>query len=338
MAHISVVGAGAFGSALAMNAIKNGHSAKLWAFEKELPEIISEESENTLYLPGFKLPKELSCTNDPQEAVNNADLVLFVTPSAYLRKTVQTVAPFIKENQLILCATKGIEHGTNALMSTVLKDELKQHYHNTAFMSGPSFAKDVAMGLPTDLSCASDEIETARKVQNLLHTTTFRIYTNNDVTGLELGGSLKNVIAISCGASDQLGLGLSARAALMTRGLSEMSRLGRAMGANPLTFQGLSGVGDLILTCTGDLSRNRTLGKEIAKGRTAKEIIGSQRAVAEGYVTAKPAIDLANEYSVDMPLSRAVFEVCYNDMKLDNAIKQLMSRPQKDEFLGLTGV
>ncbi len=287
-----------------------------------------------MYLDGITLPEDIVFSSDPEKAVKGSDLILFVVPSAHLRKTVQLFKPYVNRSHLILTATKGIEHKTNALMSTVMDEELPGFRDNLAFMSGPSFARDVAKGLPTDLSCAAYDIETARKVQDIIHSKTFRIYTHTDVIGLELGGSLKNVIAIACGASDELGLGLSARAALMTRGLSEISRLGSVMGANPLTFQGLSGLGDLILTCTGDLSRNRTLGREIARGRSASEIVGSQKSVAEGYVTARPAVELSDTYSVDMPLSRAVYEVCYNDFGLQDAINSLMERARKDEFTG----
>lgn len=335
MANITVIGAGAFGTSLALNVHKNGHKSKVWCFEKDLPELVKETGQNQTYLPGISVPQDIPFINDPEEAVSGADLILVVAPSAHLRRTIQLFSSFVNKDQYILTATKGIEHGSNSLMSTVMEEELPHLAEKMAFLSGPSFAKDVAVGHVTDLSCASHNIETARAIQALIHSNSFRIYTNDDVIGVELGGSLKNVMAIACGASDELGLGLSARAALMTRGLAEMSRLGSAMGAKPITFQGLSGVGDLILTCTGDLSRNRTLGKEIAHGRKASEIVNSQKAVAEGYVAAKPAVELAEKYSVDMPISRTVYDVCYKDRDLQDAIKALMSRSQKDEFTGL---
>lgn len=335
MSNITVVGAGAFGTALATYARSLGHNVRVWCFEEELPAMVKEKGENALYLPGIALDPEITFSTDPDEAACDADLLLFVAPSAHLRRTVSLFTEHSKKVKTILCATKGIEHGTNLLMSQVLAEVLPHAVSKSAFMSGPSFAKDIASGYPTDLSCAAENIETAREIQRMFHSPKFRIYTNDDVTGLELGGSLKNVIAIACGASDALGLGLSARAGLITRGLSEMTRLGVAMGAKAITFQGLSGMGDLILTCTGDLSRNRTLGKQIAEGRKASEIIASQRAVAEGYVTAKPALELGEKYKTDMPITRAVYRVCYEDAELETVIRELMSRSSKDEFKGI---
>ncbi|MDA3901401.1 MAG: NAD(P)-dependent glycerol-3-phosphate dehydrogenase [Spirochaetes bacterium] len=335
MYNIAVVGAGAFGTSLAMYCKGLGYNVKVWCFEKDLPAIVAEKGENTVYLPGYTFPKSVKFVNDPEEAVKEADLVLFVPPSAHLRQTAGLFKNIITDKQLILTATKGIEHGTCMLMSQIMEEVFPEYVSNMAFLSGPSFAKDVAAGYPTDLSCASFNMEVAHKIQKMLHSSIIRIYTNDDVVGVELGGSVKNVLAIACGVSDGLGLGLSARAALMTRGLAEITRLGSAMGANPLTFQGLSGVGDLILTCTGDLSRNRTLGKKLAEGKTAEEIVNSQKSVAEGYVTAKPVVELAKRHNIEMPISEAVYKVCYEGADLKKSVMKLMNRSEKDEFEGI---
>jgi len=335
MSKVTIIGAGAFGTALSLYMRRRGHNPTVWCFEKELPDLVRTEKENKQFLPGFEIPEDITFTTDPVEAADGCELAIFVVPSAYLRPTARLFASHIKKGTLILSAAKGIENGTYALMSQVLESELHEHTSATAFLSGPSFAKDVARGLPTDLSCASNPIEAARAIQEMIHSPELRIYTNSDVIGVETGGALKNVIAIACGVADGLGLGLSARASLITRGLAEITRLGTKLGADSLTFQGLSGVGDLILTCTGDLSRNRTLGMKLSQGMKASEIIAGQLAVAEGYVTAKPVHDLSLSLGVEMPISEAVFRVCYEDYDLRGAVNSLMTRAKKDEFSGI---
>lgn len=335
MSKIAVIGAGAFGSALAIYGKKTGRDVNVWCFEKDLPSIVKETGENSTYLPGFKIDKSVEFTNDPEKALSGASLVIIVCPSAHMRATTTMISPYIPGDALIVSAAKGIESGTLSLMSQVLEETLCAHKDRLTYISGPSFARDVAAGLPTDLACASENIDTARKVQKMLHSPALRIYAQDDVIGTELGGALKNVIAVACGAADGLNLGASARASLMTRGLAEMTRLGSTMGANPLTFLGLAGVGDLILTCTGDLSRNRTLGMRLAKGEKAKEIIASQKAVAEGYVTVKPAVELAARQGVDMPITRGVYNVCYEDTDLRKEALALMGREKKDELAGM---
>ena len=335
MPKVSVIGAGAFGSALAIYAKKIGYDVNVWCFEKDLPGIVRDKGENELYLPGCRMDSSITFTNDPQQALSNSDLVIVVCPSAHMRSTAKLVSPLIPKNALIVSAAKGIENGTLQLMSQVLEETLEEHKDRLTYISGPSFARDVAAGLPTDLACASENIETARKVQKMLHSPALRIYAQDDVIGTELGGALKNVIAVACGAADGLNLGASARASLMTRGLAEMTRLGTSMGAKPLTFLGLAGVGDLILTCTGDLSRNRTLGMRIAKGEKAKDVLSSQKSVAEGYVTVKPAVELAAKQGIDMPIASGVYKVCYEDADLKGEAMALMSRDVKDELAGL---
>jgi glycerol-3-phosphate dehydrogenase (NAD(P)+) len=335
MAKITVIGAGAFGTALAIYSRRIGHDVKVWCFEKDLPRAVKESSENEVFLPGFKIDPKIEFSTDPEYTVQGAELIIIVCPSAYVRSTSGLIKNIISKDALILSAAKGIEHGTLALMSQVLEESLPQHRERLTYISGPSFARDVAAGLPTDLACASADIINARRVQSIIHSPTLRIYTNDDIVGTELGGALKNVIAVASGVADGMNMGASARASLMTRGLAEMSRLGVAMGANPISFLGLAGVGDLILTCTGDLSRNRTLGKRLAAGEKASQIIATQKSVAEGYVTVKPAVELAAKHGVDMPISRGVYNVCYEDKDIKLEALSLMSRNSKDEFTGL---
>jgi glycerol-3-phosphate dehydrogenase (NAD(P)+) len=230
---------------------------------------------------------------------------------------------------------KGIERESLALMSDVLADTLPQHAPHASYLSGPTFAKDMAGQLPADITLAAAEIDLARQVQAILHSPRLRVYASDDVIGVQLGGALKNVIAVACGASDGLGFGLSAIAALMTRGLAELTRLGVALGANPLTFLGLAGVGDLMLTCTGDLSRNRQLGKELATGKSAREIVSSRKSIAEGYYTAAAVHQLQERTGVEMPISEAVYQVCHQDAPLQSEARRLMTREPKDELAGI---
>jgi glycerol-3-phosphate dehydrogenase (NAD(P)+) len=331
---VSIVGAGAFGTSLALYSSGLGHEVRVWAYDVGLPEAVEAGRENAAYLPGFEIPPAISFTNDMAEALRDAELVLFVVPSAYMRSTALAAAGLIPDGALITSTAKGIESETLALMIDVLSETLAPHRARFAFLSGPSFAKDIAAGLPADVVLASEDIRVARRAQAILHSPRFRVYTSDDVIGVELGGALKNVIAVACGAAHGLGLGASALASLMTRGLAEITRLGVAMGANPLTFLGLAGVGDLTLTCTGDLSRNRQLGKRLAGGERAGEIVASQKAVAEGYVSALPVRRLALREGVEMPISEAVYRVCFEDADLREEAARLMSREMKDERAG----
>lgn len=335
MTRTAILGAGAFGTALAIYTAERGHDVRVWAFEKDLPAAVAQSGANEAFLPGIKLPAAIRWTNDMAEALADADLVLLMCPSAFVRRVATSARDLIPSGALVVSAAKGIEHDSLALMSQVLAEVLPGRERRLCFMSGPSFAREIAQGLPADVAMASKDIETARRAQQLLHSPRFRVYASADVIGVELGGALKNVIAVGCGAADGLGFGDSARASLMTRGLAEITRLGVAMGANPLTFLGLAGVGDLILTCTGDLSRNRQLGKRLAKGEKPEEIVASQKAVAEGYVTAKPVYQLSRKLGVDMPITEAVYRVCYEGVHLLMAAMGLMNRESKDELAGI---
>ena len=335
MTNVSVLGAGAFGTSLALYSSNLGHRTRVWAYDEGLPERVAAEGENAAYLPGFPTPKDLLFTNDMGTALEGADVVLLVVPSSFMRAVTTQAAPHLPEGALVTSTAKGIEQGSYALMSDVLADTLPDHAHSATFLSGPSFAKDIASQLPADVTLAGAEIDTARRVQEVLHSPLLRVYASDDVVGVQLGGALKNVIAVACGAAHGLGLGASTVASLMTRGLAELTRLGVALGANPLTFLGLAGVGDLSLTCNGELSRNRQLGQQLASGKTAQEIVTSQKAVAEGYRTSVAVHDLSEREGVEMPISEAVYKVCHQGASLPEEATRLMSREPKDELAGI---
>jgi glycerol-3-phosphate dehydrogenase (NAD(P)+) len=335
MTNVAVLGAGAFGTALAIHSHSLGHRVRVWAFDDGLPEAVEKKGENTVYLPGFPVPKDMRFTNDFAEALEDADLVLLAVPSGYMRGVTTEAAPHIPKNALITSTAKGIEQDSLSMMSEVLAQTLPDHVAHATYLSGPSFAKDLASRLPADVSLAANDIETARGVQAILHSPLLRVYASDDVVGVQLGGALKNVIAVACGAAFGLGMGDSALAAVMTRGLAELARLGVALGANPLTFLGLAGVGDLTLTCHGDLSRNRQLGLKLASGMTAKEIVTSQKAVAEGYRTAAAVHALSERTGVEMPISEAVYLVCHQGASIKDEATRLMTRDRKDELAGI---
>lgn len=331
MARLSILGAGAFGTALALYASRLGHRVRVWAYDEGLPEAVRAEGKNAAYFPGFEIPSEIPFSNDMAEALEGAELAMLVVPSAYMRGVAQAAAKLVPEDALIVSTAKGIEAGSLALMSEVLDETLPSARSRVTFLSGPCFAKDVGGGLPADVALAAEDIRVARRVQAVLHSPRFRVYASDDVVGVELGGALKNVVAVACGAASGLGLGDSALAALMTRGLAEITRLGVVLGANPLTFLGLAGVGDLTLTCNGDLSRNRQMGKRLAAGERAAEIAASQKAVAEGYVSAPAVRELGRREGVEMPITDAVYRVCYEDADVRAEALRLMSRDPRDE-------
>lgn len=336
MARIGVIGAGAWGSALAIQGVRAGHEVKIWTFEAALAATINEKHVNDLYLADERLPEVLTATPSFEEACRGAELLIFASPSKHLRAIAGEAAPFIPEGAVCCVVSKGIESGTLALMTEVLDEALEEvPAEDIAVLSGPSFAKEVARSLPTDVVVASKGCTAAERVQALLHLGVFRVYVSDDVVGVQLGGALKNVVAIAAGACDELGLGDNARAALITRGLAEMTRLGVAKGANPLTFLGLAGIGDLVLTAAGDLSRNRTLGRQIARGEKPREILAERRTVAEGFFAAKTARDLARKLDVDMPVTKQVYEVLYEDKTIVDAAQELMKREFKSELTGI---
>ncbi len=336
MGKLAVVGAGAWGTALACHAARVGHEVMLWAFEPEVAREIQSDHVNTTYLPGAELPEGLGASDDVAEAVRGAEVVLLVPPSSHLRAVSAGLAPALEDGALVVVASKGIEEGSLKLMSQVLEEALPQvPAERIAFLSGPSFAKEVAAGLPTDVALASVGMSAARRVQALLHAPRFRVYTSADPIGVQVGGAVKNVMAVATGACDGLGFGHNARAALITRGLAEITRLGVALGADPLTFLGLAGVGDLVLTCTGDLSRNRTLGRKVAEGLDPSAYLAEQRTVAEGYSTCAAAWELARKCDVDMPITEHVFHVLHHGRPLLEAVELLVSREFKEELHGI---
>ncbi len=330
---VAVIGAGSWGTALALLAADKGYPVRLWVHGENNYRELSDNRENLTYLPGFPLPDNLTVTRDYEEALRGARLVISVAPSHAVRSVMKEAGPYIESDAVIVSASKGIENESLKMMDGVLKEVLPETLHNQlAFLSGPSFAKEVAQKLATVVVVSSSEEKVASYVQERLYTSYFRTYRNADVVGTEIGGALKNVMAIATGGIEGFGLGHNARAATITRGLTEMTRLGLRMGANPLTFQGLAGMGDLILTCTGGLSRNRRVGLEIGKGRKLQDILADMKMVAEGVKTSKSAFDLSRKIGIEMPIVEQVYEVLYHDVPMEKAIQSLMSRSLKDEL------
>jgi glycerol-3-phosphate dehydrogenase (NAD(P)+) len=330
---VGVVGAGSWGTALANLLASKGFSIDWWVFEKEVISQIRESGENQYFMPDIKLSANLKPHNDLAAVVANKDMLLVVVPSHVMRETTLQMARHVSPKTIIASASKGIENQTHLTMTGVLRETLPQvPAEHLAVISGPSFAREVAQNLPTVVTAASKDMQSAALVQQVMATPYFRVYTSDDVVGVELGGSLKNVIAIAAGVIDGLHLGLNTRAALITRGMTEIRRLGLKMGANPRTFTGLAGYGDLILTCTGDLSRNHTVGKKIGEGRKVNDILGEMRMVAEGVKTAKSVYDLSRELGVEMPISHEIYRILYEDLEPKEAVYRLMTRDLKAEL------
>ncbi len=329
---IGVIGGGAWGTALAILLAEKGHDVTLWMYEKDLAEEAARTRENRVYLPGFSLPSSIKVISSLESAVEDKPFILSVVPSHTARTVAQQFTPSLTKNAIIISASKGIEPDTLMPLSEVFKDVLPAEYHRRlCFLSGPSFAKEVARKMPTAITLASYEPSAGGKAQTVLSTDYFRVYTNPDVIGVELAGALKNVVAIAAGALEGMGFGYNTMAALLTRGLAEMARLGVAMGGKPATFSGLSGMGDLVLTCTGGLSRNRTLGVRLGKGEKLAEIMQGAKTVAEGVKTAKAARALAQKYKIDMPIVDEVYQLLYEGKDPKLAVKDLMTRELKAE-------
>ena len=330
--RIGVVGGGSWGTALADLLAGKGFEVALWVFEPEVVAQIRVERENRYYLPGVRLAPGLSASNDLGEVVSGKDMVLVVVPSHVMRATSMRMADALGPGTLVVSASKGIENETLLTMSAVLRQTLDVGPGRLAVLSGPSFAVEVARRLPTVVTAACSDLAAAALVQQAFATPFFRVYTSEDTIGVELGGSVKNVIAIAAGIVDGLGLGLNTRAALITRGMTEIRRLGKKLGANPRTFTGLAGYGDLILTCTGDLSRNHTLGREIASGRRLEDILSQMRMVAEGVRTAQSVYSLSLKLDVEMPISQGVYRILHQGLPPREAVTQLMTRDLKPEL------
>jgi glycerol-3-phosphate dehydrogenase (NAD(P)+) len=332
MVKIGVIGAGSWGTTLANVLAKKGFDVTLWVYEQDLAVRLSETRINDLYLDGITLSPNLSYTNDLAAAVQGCQALLLVSPSQVMRSVLKQLKPYLSDDCLLISAAKGIENDSLLTMSEVLQEVLGTGVkQRSAFLSGPSFAREVATEQPTAVAVASDDLTVACRVQEMFSTEYFRVYTNQDVVGIEIGGALKNVIALAAGVADGLGFHHNVRAALITRGLAEMARLGAALGAQEATFSGLAGMGDLVLTCTGDLSRNRSVGIELGRGRKLNEILNQMHMVAEGVKTTLSAYQLSVKLGVAMPITEQMYQILYQDKDPRQAVADLMNRALSSE-------
>ena len=329
MASIGVIGAGSWGTALAYLLYQNGHDVTLWSIVEAEVELLTTKRENPDKLPGVKLPDSMVITSDLQEAVSVKDVLVLAVPSLFVRSTACKMKEYVGKGQIIVNVAKGIEDGTLHTLSQVIGSELPQA--EIAVMSGPSHAEEVGQGIPTTIVVGARNRETAEYLQNIFMSNVFRVYTSPDVLGIELGGALKNVVALAAGIADGLGYGDNTKAALITRGITEIARLGMAMGGKLETFSGLSGIGDLIVTCASMHSRNRRAGILIGKGYSYEEAMKEVNMVVEGVYSAKAAIGLAEKYQVQIPIIEQVNEVLFHGKKADEAVKDLMLRDKKLE-------
>jgi glycerol-3-phosphate dehydrogenase (NAD(P)+) len=328
---IAVIGAGSWGTALAKLLAESGHEVSLWIYEAELVDLMAQRRENVYYLPGIELPP-MTFTHSFEEALGGAQVVVSAAPSHVTRELATMWGVFLEKDALIVSATKGIENETYLTMTQMLCQVLPSKFHpRTAALSGPSFAREVALGQPTAAVAACKDLSLAKEIQQIFSTPNFRVYANADPLGVELGGAVKNVIAIAAGVVEGLGLGQNTRAALITRGLAEISRLGERLGANPLTFMGLAGLGDLVLTCASTQSRNYTLGLQLGEGEKLYEVLSHTRTVAEGVKTAKAVVNLARTVEVEMPIAQQVYAVLYEQKEPKQAVQELMARELKEE-------
>ena len=332
MRQIAIIGGGSWGTALALALGRKGHTIRLWVFEEELVESINHRRRNTLYLPEFELPDSVAASRSLEVVLEGAEIVLTVVPSNHCRAIYQSMLPLLQPEMLLVSATKGIETETLQRMSEIIREVTAPVFQaRVAVISGPSFAKEVAKGDPTAIVVASEDLELARLIQQEFSGPALRLYTNTDVTGVELGGSVKNVIAIAAGVCSGLGFGFNSLAALVTRGLSEMTRLAVACGGKRETLGGLAGMGDLLLTCTGELSRNRSVGVQLGQGRKLSEIVSGTRMIAEGVLTTKATLALARKNEVEMPITEQMDAVLHHGKSPREAIRELMERRLKGE-------
>ncbi|MCA9406107.1 MAG: NAD(P)-dependent glycerol-3-phosphate dehydrogenase [Candidatus Omnitrophica bacterium] len=328
---IAVIGDGGWGTTLAIHLAKNGFPVHLWGPFPHYVRQMSKNRYNAKFLPGVRIPKEVSLVEDLKEAVQACDLIVFAIPSQYapavLKDLNKTKVNF--SEKVFVSVTKGIDDATLRRMSELITTELGDI--PLAVLSGPTIAVEVAKGIPSTAVAASKDLKIAKRVQAAFNSETFRIYTNTDVVGVEIGGSIKNIIALACGICDGLGYGTNTKAAILTRGLAEISRLGKALGAKPKTFSGLSGLGDLATTCFSPRSRNRTVGEKLGKGQTIKSILSSMKMVAEGVETVKGVVKLSKKLNIDMPISQEIYHIIYDNKKPLQAVTDLMTRKTKAE-------
>ena len=329
MERVGVIGAGSWGIALAVVLAKNGHQVTVWSIIEDEIAMLKEKHEHVDKLPGVKLPESMEFTTDLEKAVRTSDMLVLAVPSIFTRSTAKSMAPFVKDGQIIVCVAKGIEETTLMTISDVVEQEIPNA--DVAIMCGPSHAEEVGVGLPTTVVAGARTKATAEKVQDVFMDEVFRVYTSPDVLGMELGGSLKNVIALAAGVADGLGFGDNTKAALITRGIAEISRLAIAMGAKAETLAGLTGIGDLIVTCASKHSRNRKAGMLIGQGYTMEEATKEVKMVVEGIYSAKAARSLAQKYEVDMPIIDIVNQVLFENMSAKEAVVELMEREKRSE-------
>lgn len=336
MSDIAVIGAGAWGTALSIVlGRKRSHTVRLWAYEREVCDSIAHHRINEPFLPGYAIPEMVTVSNHLEEALAGVEVVLSVMPSHHCRRLFRDMAPLVRPEMLFVSATKGVENDTLSRMTEVITDvvhELAGFRPRLGALSGPSFAREVARGDPTAITVASHDADLAQAVQREFSDPSFRVYTSEDVVGVELGGALKNIVAIAAGMCDGLGLGHNSVAALITRGLAEITRLVVACGGHRETMAGLAGLGDLVLTCTGELSRNRSVGVELGRGRKLADVVaGMHGMVAEGVLTTNAAVGLAHKYGVEMPITQQVHAILHQDKSPRDAIHELMTRRATSE-------
>lgn len=329
MAKVSVIGAGSWGTALAILLTENGHQTMLWSYRKDQIEELKQTGEHKTKLPGVKLPKKLLLTSDLEEAIKDNDVLVLAVPSSHVRTTAKKMKPYVKEGQLIVNVAKGIEADSLTTLTDMIEQELPGSH--AAVLSGPSHAEEVSRKLPTTCVVGAKDRKTAEYLQNLFMSPVFRVYTSPDILGIELGGALKNVIALAAGTADGLGYGDNTKAALITRGMAEITRLGIKMGAKAETFYGLSGIGDLIVTCASVHSRNRKAGYLMGQGRTMEEAMAEVKMVVEGVFSARSGLQLAQKYEVEMPIIEQVNKVLSGEITPAEAVMELMLRDKKIE-------
>lgn len=330
MNKICVLGAGSWGSALALSLAKKGYDVTMWTLSQEQADKVNLTKENIDYLPGVLFPNNIILTTNIEEAVIHSKLIVLAVPSQAIRSICNQIKPFIKDNQILVDVAKGLERGSGLRLSQVCEEELPNNPY--VALSGPSHAEEVARDIPTTLVVACENVDIAQEVQDIFMSPKLRVYTNPDVIGVELGGALKNIIAFGAGICDGLGYGDNTKAALMTRGIREISRLGIALGADSSTFSGLSGIGDLIVTCTSMHSRNRRAGILIGQGKSLDETLKEVKMVVEGITATEVAYDVANKMDIDMPITSAIYSVLYEGKNANEVVVNLMMRSKKHEI------
>ncbi|MBQ9608743.1 MAG: NAD(P)-dependent glycerol-3-phosphate dehydrogenase [Lachnospiraceae bacterium] len=329
--NVSILGAGSWGTAISVLLSGNGHDVMIWSVDKDEIKMLDEEREHKTKLPGVKISEDIKLTNDAKEAVDFAELIVMVVPSPFVRSTAKTIAPYVREGQLIVNASKGIEESTLMVLTDVILDEIPKA--KVAVISGPSHAEEVGKKMPTTVVAGAENKEDALLIQDVFMSDYFRVYTSPDVLGIELGGSLKNVIALAAGIADGLGYGDNAKAAIITRGIAEIKKLGVAMGGEAETFGGLSGIGDLIVTCSSIHSRNRMAGYYMGQGMSYKEAMDKVKMVVEGVYSAKAALALSEKYNIDMPIVKMINNMLFGELKAEDAGKLLLTRNRTSEYV-----